>query len=212
MAIKKCIHVVATPDYKPEMCALTLPNLKAYADRIRADFNLIQDRAKPGWPVVCEKQRIYDIGRAYDWNFSIDADVLLHPNVADITERHPPTHVGNWWFYKISDAFDVSRDKYFARDGRMYGLVESLVVTTRYTHDLWEPLPGPFEMYSSLFQGHNYWRAGEYCLSRNIAKYGLHVSGVFVAGEEFFHISTTTKDIVRPEELAFNKLRSWGLL
>lgn len=212
MAIKKCIHVVATPDYKPEMCALTIPNLKAYADKIGADFNLMQDRANPTWPVVCEKQRIYELGKSYDWNFSIDADILLHPEVGDITERHPPTKVGNWWFYTISDAFDVSRDKYFIRDGRLYGIVESLVVTTKYTHDLWEPLPGRFEDYAPMFDGANYWRTGEYCLSRNLARYGLGIEGVFRGKERFFHINTTSGGIERPEEVAFNTLRSWGLI
>ncbi len=212
MATKKCIHVVATPDYQPEMCSLTIPNLKAYADKIKADFNLIQDRAKPSWPVVCEKQRIYEIGRSYDWNFSIDADILIHPSTADITLRHPPTKVGNWWYYDIAKAFDISQDKYFRRDGRHYGIVESFVVTTRHTHDLWEPLPGAFEDYAPMFEGANYWRTGEYCLSRNMAKYGLEIMGIFDEGDDFFHVNTTSKEVQRPEEIAFATLRNWGLM
>jgi hypothetical protein len=212
MGIKKCIHVVATPDYQPEMCALTIPHLKRYADRIGADFNLMQDRQMPNWPVVCEKQRIHAIGRHYDWNFSIDADILLNPHVGDITTRHPPSHVGNWWFYDITRAFDISNDRYFVRDGRNYGLVESFVLTSRLTHDLWEPLPGLFSDYADIFAGRQNWRAGEYCLSRNLAKYGLKISGVFRGSDDVFHVNTTSGQVQRPAEIAFNKLREWGLV
>ena len=38
---KACIHTIIIGDYFPEMCALTIPNLKAYADKIGADFNII---------------------------------------------------------------------------------------------------------------------------------------------------------------------------
>lgn len=204
--------MVATPEYQPEMCALTLPHLKAYADSIGADFNLMQDRQRPDWPVVCEKQRIYDVGRHYDWNFSIDADILLHPKLGDITQRHPPTKVGNWWFFNLSDAFDISKDKYFVRDGRKYGIVESFVVTTRHTHQLWEPLPGEFKDYAGVIGDGNHWRTGEFCLSRNLAKYGLHICGAFRDSSEVFHVNTTSGQVAKPAELAFNKLREWGLM
>jgi hypothetical protein len=210
MALKKCVYVVATPGYQPEMCAITLPNLKQYADRLKADFRIITERKFPEWPVVCEKQQIHELGTDYDWNISIDADMLVHPAIDDFTEWHPPTHVGNWWYYDMRHYFDVEQHPYFARDGRFYGIVECLVASSKYTHQLWEPLSGHFDDYKSVFKDHNYWRMGEYCLSHNLAKYGLKISGMLRRGDNMFHINHTSGSVERPEVVARAKLKEWG--
>jgi len=211
MAIRKCVYVVATPGWQEAMCDLTLPNLKQYADRLRADFRVIKDRKFLEWPVVCEKQQIHELGKDYDWNISVDADMLVHPQIEDFTEWHPETHVGNWWYYDIRDFFHAERDIYFSRDGRYYGIVECLVATSRYTHELWEPLPGSFADYKSQFKDPNYWRMGEYTLSRNMARYGLKISGMLRRGSNMFHINQTSGSVAKPEDLALAKLREWGL-
>lgn len=211
MALKKCVYVVATPGWQTEMCELTLPNLKAYADRLKADFRVITERKFPEWPVVCEKQQIYELGADYDWNISIDADMLVHPGIDDFTEWHPQANVGNWWFYDIRHFFHVEKDAYFVRDERYYGLVECLVATSRLTHDLWQPLPGTFSDWMKVFKEPEYWRMGEYNLSRNLAKYGLKISGMLRKGANMYHINKTSEKVERPEELALAKLREWGL-
>jgi hypothetical protein len=212
MAVKKCIHVVATEGYEPEMCAITLPNLKAYADKIGADFNVITKRKRFDWPIVCEKQQIYEIGRDYDWNISVDADMLIRPSMGDFTEWHPPTNVGNWWYFQASKVFDTLNNKYFIKDGRDYGIVECFVVTTKHTHDLWEPLPGSFDDYKHLFLDKLYWRAGEYCLSHNLAKYSLNVSGILKDTYDLYHINATSEKVTDSAQLAYNKLKEWGAI
>ena len=211
MALKKCVYVVATPGWQPALCDITLPNLKAYADRLHADFCVLTERRFPDWPVVCEKQQIYELGKHYDWNISIDADMLVHPDIDDFTAWHPATHVGNWWFYDIRHFFHAESDPYFIRDDRYYGIVECLVATSRFTHDLWEPLPGRFEDYKHVMKDPNQWRIGEYTLSRNLAKYGLKISGMLRRGANMYHINHTSDAVERPEDLALAKLKEWGV-
>lgn len=211
MALKKCVFVVATPGWQSAMCDLTLPNLKVYADRIKADFHVITERKFPDWPVVCEKQQIHELGKDYDWNISIDADMLVHPNIDDFTTWHPPTTVGNWWYYDIRHFFRAEEDRFFVRDGRFYGIVECLVATSPLTHELWEPLPGTFKDWEPVFKAPEYWRMGEYTLSRNLAKYGLKISGMLQRGANMFHINKTSDKIERPEDIALAKLREWGV-
>ena len=54
-----CVHVVVINNFQPEMCKLTLPNLKAYADRIGADFNIIDKPVFNGFPPVFEQFQVY---------------------------------------------------------------------------------------------------------------------------------------------------------
>jgi hypothetical protein len=211
MPIKKCVYVVATPGWQSAMCDITLPNLKAYADRIRADFRLITERKYPEWPAEYEKHQIHELGRDYDWNISMDADMLVRPDIDDFTSWHPPHYVGNWWFYDIRAVIDVEKDAYFSRDGRYYGLVECLIATSKFTHELWEPLPGKFEDYRPVFKDGYTRRISEYNLSRNLAKYGLKISGIMRKREDFFHINLTTDDIRKPEDVALAKLKEWGV-
>ena len=51
----------------------------------------------------------------------------------------------------------------------------------------------------------------EYNLSRNLAKYGLKISGIMRKRDDFFHINITTDDIRKPEDVAIAKLKEWGV-
>lgn len=61
MGRKRCVFVLATADYRPELCALTLPNEKRYADRLGADFVRIQERKLPNFPLTFERMQIYEL-------------------------------------------------------------------------------------------------------------------------------------------------------
>ena len=54
-------------------------------------------------------------------------------------------------------------------------------------------------------------RISEYNLSRNLAKYGLKISGIMRKRDDFFHINITTDDIRKPEDVAIAKLKEWGV-
>jgi hypothetical protein len=80
MGRKRCVFVLATADYRPELCALTLPNVKRYADRLGADFVRIQERKLPNCPLTFERMQIYELGHGNEWNVCIDADVIMSPH------------------------------------------------------------------------------------------------------------------------------------
>ena len=206
----KCIHVLATPGYAPELCAITIPRLFAYASRIGADFNLIQDRKFPDYPINYERMQIYEAGRGYDWNINIDADMVIGSKLRDVTETTQKGQVSIAMKYGLSTHFHTTGNIFFERDGRDVGLVDALVVTSTFTHDLWKPLAGDFESHKSLFKDREYRRISEYCLSLNLATYGLQYAGTFFPTDPIFHLGFTSGSVEDAAAIARAKLREWG--
>ena len=85
--IKKTLYTLNIGDYAPEIRALTFPLLRGWADKIGADFHVIEERKFPDWPIVYEKLQIYELGQGNDWNIFADADTLVHPEMFDVTEH-----------------------------------------------------------------------------------------------------------------------------
>jgi len=202
--------VLATPGYAPELCAITLPRLRAYAARMGADFNLIRERKFPDYPVNYERMQVYEAGKGYDWNLNIDADMVIGSHLPDITEMSPAGRVSIVMKYDLSTHFHTTGNIFFERDGRDVGLVDAFVVTSALTHELWKPLPGPFESYKQLFKDSEYRRISEYCLSLNLATYGLHYGGAFVRTDPIFHVGFTSGSVEDAANIARAKLREWG--
>lgn len=153
---------------------------------------------------------MYEAGHGYDWNINVDADMVIGKNLPDITD---PAHMGIVRVVMKFDAdafFKIEGDIYFKRDGRNAGLVDAFVATSKVTHDLWEPLPERFESYVPLFKDGNTRRVSEYCLSRNLAKYGLRYTGAFTKGDQIFHLECTSGAMQDVVALANAKLREWG--
>lgn len=207
---KKCIHVLATPGYAPELCAITLPRLRSYASRIGADFNLIERRKFPDYPVNYERMQVYEAGLGYDWNINIDADMVVGAKLPDITLTSPPSRVSIVMKYNLSSHFNTRGNIFFERDSRDVGLVDAFVATSALTHDLWRPLPHPFESYKSLFKDTEYRRVSEYCLSLNLATYGLQYGGAFARTDHIFHVGFTSGNVKEAASIAVAKLREWG--
>lgn len=206
----KCVHVVATPGYAPEMCSITLPTLERFAKRIGADFNIISRRRFPSFPVNYERLQIYELGRGYDWNINIDADVIIGDSLIDPTKRASHTKVGIIMRFYLDKYIDISESRYFQRDRRNIGIVDTFIVTNRLTHDLWEPLPKDFTCYTHLFRDGNTRRISEYCLSLNFAKYGHRFDGLFTLDDQIHHINYTSGDKQDSVALALEKLTNWS--
>lgn len=171
---KTVVHVVRVNDYQPELCCLTLPNIEAYARRLNADFNVITERKFPDWPATYEKMQVFELGRENDWNILIDADFLIHPDMFDVRGVVPPNCIGMHFGYDADKC--LKPDKYFHRYGHNRGIASGFVVTSWLTHDIWEPLDmTPEEAKANVIRPHI---VDEYCLSRNMAKYGLPFFGI----------------------------------
>jgi hypothetical protein len=182
--IKKCLFTLATKGYEEEMMELTLPLLKQYADKIRAEFHIIEGRKFPEWPVQCEKLQIFDLGRQMgnDWNIYIDSDALVHPEMIDVTtliQKDTVLHAGMdyanvRWLY----------DEYFLRDGRNIGSCNWFTVASDWCLDLWRMpddltpedvaariIPTVDEELTGMKTSLNL--ADDFLLGRNIARFGL---------------------------------------
>ena len=210
----KCVHVVITPDYQPELCAITLPLLKHYAERIHADFNEITTRKFPDYPVAYECMQIYEAGKDYDWNLLLHADMLAGPMLEDFTALLPPERVGVCMRTDPRQLFEIASNPYFKRDGRYFGLVDMAIGTSSMTHDLWTPLPGPYKDYEQVFLSTNISKSiTQFCLSQNLARFGLTAKGLFPIVTQLFHAGReyNSGPSARAQQ-AKQKLDQWGVV
>lgn len=192
---KKIIWTLNINDYAPEIRVLTRPLLEAYAYKIDAEIRDITSSMFPEWPTTYQKLAIYHLARKTnaDWHLYIDSDVLIHPDMYDITEHlsvdtvaHNGRDMANTrWRY----------DDYFRRDGRNIGSCNWLAVAHRTCLDLWHPIEDltPEQAMANIFpivNELNYRDADgaprcraehlidDYALSRNIARFGLKFTTV----------------------------------
>jgi hypothetical protein len=181
--VKKCVFTLAVDNYAPDICAISYPLIKRWADKIGASFYNITERKFPGWPPVYEKLQIYELAQQMgnDWNIYIDSDALVHPDLPDITNiiskdtvlHNGSDHAGNRWRY----------DRFFYRDNRHIGSCNWFTMASDWCIELWKPLddltmeeafsrinPTVNELNTVVNREH---LIDDYTLSRNIAKYGL---------------------------------------
>jgi len=192
----RCIHVVYISDFFPELWKLTYPTIKAYAERIGADLNIITDRMFD-LHINYEKMQVWYAGKDYDANFLVDADVLIHQHFPDFTTIVPQHHVGFNDNYNASRKFNIEDSIYFQRDGRDVGIASNAVVTYKSTHDLWQP------NFSNKFVQQRICKVregdiDEYNLSLNLAKYGLKYCGLtWLEWQRYYfvHIGTGDRDL-----------------
>jgi hypothetical protein len=173
--MKKIIHCVYINNYFPELWRYTYPTLVAYANRIGADLNIIEKRKFHDWHINYEKMQVHELGKDADANFLVDSDVLIHPQFPDFIDIIPRHHIAFNDNYNASTKFVLN--DYFVRDGRDVGIATNAVVSYRSTHDVWEPLtitPEEGREITLVREGD----IDEYCLSHNMAKYGLKYTGI----------------------------------
>lgn len=204
MCERKTIYTLnigfGTPSaYAPEITELTYPLIAAYADRMGAEFLVIDQRKFPTWPVTYEKLQIYDLAqrREDSWSIFVDSDALVHPETIDFTQHIPRDTVA----HNGSDMASVrwTYDRFFRRDGRNVGSCNWFTLASDWCVELWKPLddmtlaqalrnihPTVAELTTVITREH---LIDDYTLSRNIAKYGL----------KFVTIKDLLKDIGLPD-------------
>ena len=189
MVMKKCVHTIIVDNWFPEMCAITLPLMKAYAKKIGADLNIISKRLNPTWPVNYEKMQIWETGRGYVWNIYIDADIIIDPvRMPDFTELSDP----RFFYYEaiLSPKDQYQSHPYFIRDERNLGISDCFIMTSDLTHDLWHPALCDFDTAKRFCQG-NERIVSEFNINLNIARFGLKGLTRIGYDDKHFHLQTT---------------------
>lgn len=198
--MKKTVWTLNIGNYAPKVTALTMPYMCQYAEKIGADFQIITERRYADWPVAVEKLQIYFLGRNNDWNIFFDADVLIHPDLFDITDHLDKGTVLHWGNDLLGNRFEY--DHYFRRDGRHIGSGNWLAVASDWCIDLWHPPEQSIEEVTAAIhptvREKNFGikpehLADDYLLSRNIARFGL----------KFKNFMTIQKELGRENEVYF---------
>jgi hypothetical protein len=83
------------------------------------------------------------------------------------------------------------------------------VVTSDWTHDLWEPLRGMAGTH--LAAVHNITQFAEYALALNFAKFNLKFSGAFPGGSRVFRAQASTDGTKSAAESVREKGAEWGI-
>ena len=186
--MKKCVHTISIDNWFPEMCNITLPLIKRYADRIGADFNIISKAKFDGFPPNYEKMQIWESGKDCDWNIYLDADMIIDPDkLQDFSQQNP-----RFFHYEshILNNVCFNSHPYFIRDGRNLGVSDCFLATSSYTHDLWYPTSFTLEeiqQYCLI----NKRMVSEFVISLNIARFGLKGLEMLGSNRSHFHLQTT---------------------
>lgn len=181
--MRKTLYTLNVDNYAPEICALTYPLLRRYADKIGAEFRIIKERKYPKLNVMMEKLQVGALARERkdDWILFFDSDCLIHPDMPDVTEVLPrDTVLCNGVDYA---ACRYEYDDYFRRDGRHIASCGWFTVASSWCLDLWHPLDdlGYDEAVQRIKPIMREFRVGikpdhlidDFILSRNIARFGL---------------------------------------
>jgi hypothetical protein len=189
--MRKTLWTLNIGNYAPELCELTYPLLLAYARKIGADFQIINERRFPEMPVVYEKLQIFYLGAANDWNVYVDSDAVIFPDMFDVTERLRKDTVAHYHRDHCINRF--KSNDYFRRDGRDIGAANWFAAASDWCMDLWHPFgehyfdgacvekileeirPIVVERQAGIVPGH---LIDDYTLSLNIARYGLKFTTV----------------------------------
>jgi hypothetical protein len=87
---KTLILTIAQGNLYSEMAFLTHPTIKAYADRIGAEFKVINEKKISSTSIHWEKFQIFDLLNIYDRILFVDTDIIIRedaPNLFDIVPK-----------------------------------------------------------------------------------------------------------------------------
>jgi len=223
--MRKLIHVVNINNFFPELFALTYPTIRSYAERNGYMINMITERKFPNYPINYEKMQVYEDGKNAEVNILCDADMLIHPEFPEVTKFLKRDSIAFNDNYNISMKYQVDKIRYFMRDGRDVGIATNFVVSSDWTHDVWEPLSLSQKDIEDLAKKENTesendpsqrgWGhyADEFALSYNMAKYGLKYTGV--TWEDWMRpwlVHTGTGDKNEALQIARQTLEEWSRL
>jgi hypothetical protein len=182
---KKCIYTLALKGYAPELVKTTFKLMRMYANKIEADFVVIEERKFPDKYPTYEKFQIYEMAkeRKDEYIFFFDADTMIHPDFFDLSCVMTKDHICAGY----SSDFTPQRfrhDENWLRDGRYIGKGSWFILCSDWTLDVWKPLYDiPYEQaVADIFPLNDEVNKikktpesliDDYVVSRNIARFGL---------------------------------------
>jgi hypothetical protein len=237
--MKKAIFTLDI-NYPKEITNITFPFLKRYANKIDADFCVINTRKySKDYPFGYEKFQLKNLIREYnlDWAIFFDPDMLVHPDFVDITSMvNKDTIISHVHFFA---SLRYKYDNDFLRDGRHIGIPSYFFACSDwcsdclFDHDFKSDLKMAIEKIVPTVHDTKTTRGDykkglwidDYLLSKNIAKYGLKISTVKKMfedsmNEKHVRISPVDKFLYHPYNLNYEnkaknlteKLTEWELL
>lgn len=186
--IKKTVYTVSINNYQPEVTALTFPLMKHYAQKIQADFHVIDSRRWPEFPGRYEKFQIFYLAKEHDndWNIYLDSDALVHPDMIDVTTYVNKDMVMHNGRDVIGNRY--REDCYTMRAGVNFSSCNWFAIASDWCLDLWHPLEDMTleEACKNIFPTVQETTNGvkpmdlidDYVMTRNIGRYGLHFTTV----------------------------------
>jgi Glycosyltransferase family 9 (heptosyltransferase) len=91
--MKRAIVTIASGEYFQQMARLTHPTIRAYADRVGADFLVWTDTSAYKYPEY-KKMEIGALLNTYDRVLYLDTDVIIRPDAPDIFNVVPEDSLG----------------------------------------------------------------------------------------------------------------------
>lgn len=173
--------------YNEEIKALCIPYQALFAEKIGASYTILtrrefSDPADKSKPSISDKFRLFKIAQEEDtWTWFLDIDAMIHPDALDMTALIRPESV---FIYGRDCSIQRFRNNpYFQRDSRWHGACTWNVLCSHLTADLWTPPDDPAwcvnQIRPTVFEKHVKTPASlldDYCLSMNIARFGLQYS------------------------------------
>ena len=106
---KKALVTMCFGDFE-KIAKITHPSLKAYADKIGADFIVINEKKLSKKFIHYEKFQIYDMFKEYSRIMYIDTDVLVRPDCPDLFEKVKEFKLGIFNEGAYEDYLGVMKD------------------------------------------------------------------------------------------------------
>jgi hypothetical protein len=186
MGKRRTIYTLALEGYAPDLIAVTFQLIRRYAQKIEAEFVVIDKKKFNRYPTY-EKFQIWDLMKERDdeWSIFFDADTMVHPDFPDILTMLPKDTTCSGY----SSDFTPLRfrpDTPFLRDGRYLGKGTWFIVCSEWTREIWHPIDESDITYEQCVE--NIFPTNDeivkikktpesliddYVASRNIAKCGL---------------------------------------
>ena len=204
-----CIHFISIPDCELPFASISLPMVRAYAQRIGASLNIISQRKFPDFPVQYELVQIYEAGASHDWNMHLGAGVLIGDTLPDPSSYISSDHIATTITFSAQVEFYTHGNIYFERNERDLGVSDTIFLAHNLNHEVWEPLGGPFSSYSHIVKDSRQDKFGSYVISHNMAKYGIKLSGIFPPHSQFDVIHEDRLRDSSVEEFVSKTVKRW---